>query len=244
MSMRNKKIIFIYRIIAFFISLCGVLLHFLSDTVVESGFMIQHKMAYFTIQTNILIVLLFMMLLWQSIRGYQQNGKWGVGVISPKFYGAIIVYIIMTMLVFWVILAPITGIPTNHFLLMNTLILHLVTPLLAIVDFIFFYPHGYFRKKYIILWLSYPIAYVLFVILYSNIIKKPYYSFQIGTRTIELMYPYPFLDIKIMSIWGVGLAIILLLISFYMLAQLIIFIDKKLASVEYPECFNCMKKKT
>ena len=229
MAICKTKAVILYRILGFLISIGGIVLHLLADHVVETGFMVQHKLAYFTIQTNILSALLFAILLLQTIKQYREEGKCRIGMISPVLHGAIAFYITMTMVGFWGILAPTTGIPSNHFLLLNTLILHLITPLFTIVDFILFCPHGHLQKRHASLWLSYPVGYLCLVILYSRFIQEPYYSFQMGERTIELMYPYPFLDAGVMHVWGVIIAVVLIAASFYAVARLFVFMDKKLS---------------
>ena len=139
----------------------------------------------------------------------------------------------MTMLGFWGILAPTTGIPSNHLLLMNTLILHLVTPLLTIADFLIFCSHGCLQKRHAVLWLSYPVGYLFLVILYSGFIQEPYYSFKMGDRTIELMYPYPFLDADVMSVCGVVIAVFFIAVVFYAVARLFIFADRKMSEKKF-----------
>ena len=66
--------------------------------------------------------------------------------------------------------------------------------------------------------------------LYSRCIREPYYSFQMGGRTVDLMYPYPFLDPGVMGPWGVVIAILLLAAVFYGISLLFIAADKKLAA--------------
>ena len=230
MTVRKAKAILLYRALGLLISLGGIVLHLLADHVVETGFMVRHKLAYFTIQTNVLSALLFGILLVKTIKQHNQEGKWRVGMVSPVLHGALTFYITMTMLGFWGILAPTTGIPSNRFLLMNTLILHFVTPLLTIVDFLLFCPHGHLQKRQAALWLSYPVGYLFLVVLYSKFIQEPYYSFQMGEQTIELMYPYPFLDANVMGVGGVIVAVLLIATVFYAIARLFIFVDRKLSA--------------
>ena len=225
---RKAKVALVYRFVGFFVSTAGILLHFMADNVVETGFMVRHKLAYFTIQTNILAALLFAVLLLQAIQQHRKDGVWRVGTVPPGVHGALTFYITMTMLGFWGILAPTTGLPSNNFLLMNTLILHLMSPLLTMVDFMLFCPHGHLRKRHAALWLCYPVVYVFFVVGYSKCIQEPYYSFQMGNRTIDLMYPYPFLDANVMSGWGVVGAVLLIAAVFYTVARLLVFADRRL----------------
>ena len=230
MKIPNSKAPLIFLSIAFFISIAGIILHMLADNVVPTGFMVRHKLAYYTIQTNVWAALLFAVLLVRTAKNCRQDRTWSAGTVAPGLHGALTFYITMTMLGFWGILAPTTGIPVNPFLLVNTLILHLITPVLVILDFLLFCPHGALQKKHAALWLSYPLGYVFFVFLYSAFIREPYYSFQMRGRTIDLMYPYPFLDPEVMTLWGVAAAVLLLAGVFYAVARLFVFLDRRLAA--------------
>ena len=230
MKQRTIKAVFLYRIFGFLISIGGIVLHLLADHVIETGFMVRHKLAYFTIQTNIFSALLFGVLLLQTVKRRRQEKTWQVGALSPGLHGALAFYITMTMLGFWAVLAPTTGIPVNRFLLLNTLILHLITPVLTIVDFLLFCPHGRLQKRHAIVWLSYPIGYLFLVFLYSGFIREPYYSFRMGEQTVDLMYPYPFLDADVMGAGGVIIAVLMLAAVFYAVARLFIWADNRLSN--------------
>ena len=230
MKISETKAPLIFRSLALGISIAGIVLHMLADNVVPTGFMVRHKLAYYTIQTNLWAALLFGALLLNTLRQHRQTGRWSAGTVAPGLHGALTFYITMTMLGFWGILAPTTGIPRNSFLLLNTLILHLITPVLVILDFLLFCPHGRLRRRHAALWLAYPLGYVLFVFLYSSFIREPYYSFRLGARTIDLMYPYPFLDPAVMTPWGVAAAVILLAGVFYGVARLFVWTDRRLAA--------------
>ena len=232
MTTRKAKAALIYRLFCLLISVGGIVLHLLADHRIQTGFMVRHKLAYFTIQTNIMAALLFAVLLFRSIKDFRKEGKWIVSTVSPGLYGALTFYITMTMLGFWGLLAPTTGIPSDSFLLMNTLILHLVTPLLTLADFLLFFPHGHLHPRHAALWLSYPAGYLFLVMLYSRFIQEPYYSFQIQGRTIDLMYPYPFLDKELLGVTGVMIAVIVITAVFYAIARLFVFTDRKISEIK------------
>lgn len=208
--------------------MAGIVLHMLADNVVETGFMVQHKLAYYTIQTNVWVSILFAYLVIRTFKQKSKNKEWRIVQIHPCIHGAITFYITMTMLGFWTLLAPTTGVPSNRFLLMNTILLHLITPLLAIGDYFFFCKHGNLKKIDACKWMAYPLGYLFFVIVYSQCIKEPYYSFQLKNRTIDLMYPYPFLDPNVLGFFNVAIAIVILCIVFYLIARIFIYIDSKI----------------
>ena len=223
------KAALIYRMIDFAVSTAGIILHMQTKHFVQTGFMIRHNLAYFTLQTNIGIALLFAVLIFRTLRSHGKGADWSVAQISPGLHGALTFYITITMLGYWLLLSPTTGNPQNPYLFVSSLILHTITPLLAIGDFFLFCPHGRLTKRHAALWLSYPAAYLLLVMVYSRFIQEPYYSFQLGGKTMDLMYPYPFLDTAVMGPWGVAAAVILLAAIFYGLGLLFITLDKQAA---------------
>lgn len=229
MKENKPKAALIYRIIGLIISFSGVVLHMMADNVIKTGFMVQHKLAYFTIQTNIFIAILFAVLVIKTIIQTNHNKKLLVAELSPGLQGALTFYITMTMLCFWIILAPTNGLPANSFLFFTTIILHTITPLLAIGDFFLFVPHGKLQKKHALIWLSYPIIYLVFIMIYSKMITEPYYILNLGGKDFELMFPYIFLDSNIIGGWGVAASVVALAGIFYLLSRLFIKIDNKIA---------------
>ena len=229
MTRDRAKTALIYRIIGLLISTTGIVLHMLADNIIETGFMVRYKLAYFTIQTNIWIALLFAILVIKTLMNHKKDGKWNVASIKPGLHGALTFYIFMTFLVFWGVLAPTSGVPANRFLFITSFIMHFITPMLAIADFLMFCPRGKLEKRHAAIWLSYPIGYLVFVMLFSRVITEPYYAINMKGDTINLMYPYPFLDPQVMGNVGVVIAVILLAAVFYALARLFVFIDDNIA---------------
>ena len=222
----------IFRIVAFIISLTGIIMHLSAGRFMSEGFMIKHNMAYFTIQTNIFISVLFLILIIKTLVNRKNTDKIKIAVINPVIHTGLTFYITITMLGFWVLLAPTTGINSSPYIFCSSMLLHTVTPLLAIADFLIFVPHGRLVKKDVLKWLVYPAVYLVFVFIYSKTITEPYYSFNINGTKFDLMYPYPFLDAAFMGVKGVIIAVIVLIILFALLGLLYIWIDKKLGKIK------------
>ena len=220
----------IYRTAGLLVSTTGILLHLESKHFVQAGFMIRHNLAYYTIETNIWAALLFAALLIRTLVLRKRQGRWTTAHLSPGLQGAAAFYITMTMLGFWLLLAPTTGLGKNPYLLVSSLILHTVTPLLTLGDFLFFCPHGHLTRRHAALWLIYPALYLGMVMICSRFLTQPYYSFQMGGRTVDLMVPYPFLDPSVLGPWGVAAAVILLAAVFYGLGLLFVFLDRRAAA--------------
>ena len=217
----------IYRIFGFIISTGGIILHFMSDDMAGAEFMVRHKLAYFTIQTNVIISLMFLYMIFKTLESHRKSGKFSTAYINKSAHMAFTLYITITMLGYWFMLVPSTGIPKNPFLFINTMTLHTVTPILAIVDFFLFSDSSEVKNSEIFKWMIYPVGYFIFVKIYSKAITEPYYTIKIGEKAIDLMIPYPFLDENIIGVKGVVISILFLFAIFSLLGLLYIWADKK-----------------
>ena len=232
---RQKNMAFaalIYRILGFILSVVGIVTHLLADNVTGAEFMVRHKLAFFTIQTNVFVAVLFAVLIVRTVMTWKKDNILVTAAVNPSLQLAVTFYISMTMLGYWLLLVPFTRIPREPFLFINTMLLHTITPLLAIFDHVCFAPHGLVEKKDAFRWLAYPAVYVVGVMLYSQTITTPYYSFQMGGKTVELLYPYPFLDPNVLGPWGVAAAILGLCVLFYLLSRLCIGLDLRRAGTK------------
>ena len=217
----------VYRIIGFIISASGIIMHFMSDNMAGAEFMVRHKLAYFTIQTNVIISAMFLYLIVKALINHRKSGKFETVHINKSTQMAFTLYITITMLGYWFMLMPSTGIPKNPVLFINTLTLHTITPILAIIDLFLFADDSEVKKGEIFKWMIYPLCYYIFVKIYSKTITEPYYSFKMNGKTIDLMIPYPFLDETLIGVKGVVISIIFLLIIFSLLGLLYIYMDKR-----------------
>ena len=214
-----------YRVLGLTVSVGGILLHLLENRLADTGFMVRHKLAYFTIQTNVFCALLFGVLVYRTLRRKPLE----VSRVHPEIHLGVTFYITMTMLGFWLLLVPATGISWNPVSFAGSMLLHTVTPLMTVGDWLLFGQHGRVEKKSALRWLAYPAAYLVFVMVYSRTIRTPYYSFRMGGEVIDLMYPYPFLDPSVMGPWGGAAAAAGLAAVFYLLGRVYVFLDRKLA---------------
>ncbi|MGL5648570.1 MAG: Pr6Pr family membrane protein [Clostridium sp.] len=96
--------------------------------------------------------------------------------------GALTVYILVAAAVFWLILnAQWKQVGWDKF---ETCILHGFTPLMFVLDWLFFYPKGTYRYKQIFKWEIWPIAYMIFAIGMGKITGYfPYSFFNIDKQT-------------------------------------------------------------
>ena len=217
----------IFRCLGFLTGVVGILMQLTADEVVGGGFMMNHDLAYFTVQTNIFSTLIFGVLAWKAWRGYRKTGRLEIAVIHPGVHLACTCYITVTMLGYWLLLFPMSGIPKNPYLCTSTLALHAVVPLLALIDHGVFAPHGQVRQREVFGWLGYPVVYLISIFCLAGLLQTPYYSIPVAGTMVPLWMPYPFLDAHVVGPWGVAGAAAALAVFFLLLGSLFLALDRR-----------------
>jgi hypothetical protein len=158
------------------------------------------EFVYFTTQSNLLVGCC---LLWGALTRWLPAGP------PPVLRGAVTLYIMVTFLVFHIVLAnPASGFGDGsaHFGSIQNVLLHTVTPLLALLDWVLIRA-GRPPWRWAVGWLTYPLAYLAFVLVRG----------AIGHR-----YPYPFLDVGSLGYGAVAVVALALLVVFSLLGLLVV----------------------
>lgn len=207
----NKKYFFVYRFLTIVSLSSGLILNLKNTTSPEI------LMLYYTMISNTLCLLFFIIL--PLIKKKYEN-------LCYAIKGAITIAILLTMLVYMVSLLPkgyvmfkSSGIGKE----IGNLLVHVISPMLVILDYFFFDEKGKFKTYYRWLWLIIPILYVCFVYLYHS--KGGYFYGIGGSRE----FAYFFLDYQKYGVGMVGGYIIVIAIIVFMFSSLLVLIDKKLA---------------
>ncbi|WP_433546446.1 Pr6Pr family membrane protein [Streptomyces sp. CA-294286] len=172
---------------------------------------------YFTVQSNALLALT---LGWSAVRAWT-----GGPPLSPRLTGGTLLFIMITGLVYHLILAndasgfsmtddpahPVTGWHT-----VSNQLLHTVTPLGAVLDWLLLTAPGGLAFRYAAQWLAYPAAYFAFALLRGAAVTP-------GTPA---RYPYPFLDAAAHGYTGVATNALVLGLLFYALALSLVALDR------------------
>lgn len=136
--------------------------------------------SYFTILTNILVGLAF------STPFLAPENKLRLFFERQAVRAAIALYILVVMVVYWAVLAQIHH-PVGLSAVAN-MGLHLVVPVIYIIDWLVFAPKGSMSFKRIPYWVSYPFAYGIYTIIRGAVTGG---------------YPYPFLNVTELGLGGV-----------------------------------------
>jgi hypothetical protein len=163
-------------------------------------FVVEHggpdEFVNFTTQSNLLVGFCF---LWGAVRPR----------VPDVVRGAVTLYVLVTLLIFHLVLAnPASGFSDGsvHFGPVQNILLHTVTPLLALLDWLLI-GHELPRWRWAAAWLVYPLAYLAFVLIRGAIVHR---------------YPYPFLDVTENGYGGVALVALVLLVVFWLLGSLVV----------------------
>lgn len=179
---------------------------------------------YYTMQSNLFALLLFGMLFWVSCRDWKREGRWGSAGYFVRLEMVCLVDILLTMVVYWVLLAPTTFNMGDDYQLLTfeNLAVHLVTPLLILLDYMFFTLPKSLRYRDVYAVLIYPLAYVLI----TSLMGLSGYVFRVGSGGEAVHYPYFFYDYGQQG-WMAGVYIIVLLLFLLMLGHVMYWLDQK-----------------
>ncbi|MDR0384092.1 MAG: Pr6Pr family membrane protein [Christensenellaceae bacterium] len=228
MKVTKNLVSLVYRIAASALILAGVLwLIFGTDGTIdeetgEAFFQPAGWSAflYYTILSNILAFGVFVALFIKMVRP-----NWDKRNLLPVIEGGSVAAITLTLVVFWAILAPGTSL-ANLFTFHNMSV-HMVAPVLLIIDFFVFTERGSLRRGHIWWWIIFPIAYLIF----ASVVGFLGVEYKHGDKVTN--FPYGFMDYHALGFgvipWFVGIA------AFYVgLSFLVYYLDSKLANRSKP----------
>ena len=139
--------------------------------------------------------------------------------------------ILLTFLVFNILLA---GEPTRDPALnfkVNSILFHVIIPIMYIADWILFYEHKKVKWNWPIISASFPLVYAIFVFLHAWAYKFDA-TISNWTGTGSFIYPYFFLDLEKLGVGGVIKWVVILAVGFILLGYLFYGIAKILKKYE------------
>lgn len=170
------------------------------------------KLVYFTFQTNLLLAFVMIWAGCATLLDGIQPPAWLKGLVTLN--------IIITGLVAWLVLPP-TDPNTAVFLfgMMTATMVHVISPIMATVDFVLFDEHRRFPWHYALSWLIYFPVYLIFVLVRAHIAPHS------GPGNGGNPYPYGFIDLQALGWTQLGINIVVYLAIFALLAGLLVGID-------------------
>lgn len=185
-----------------------------------SGAPVGSTFLFYTGQSNVLCLVWMLLVLIATIRDLSVHGVRGVTAPSPRLGAAVMMTITVTMLIYVVLLAPASfeqsGGEYTPFGLTDDLV-HIVTPILVIGDWLLFTPKGRLRGYDPLLWTIPPYAYLVFA--YSWVALG-------GDFGEGRAYPYPFMDLDLRGVGGVVVWVLALSVALVLVGYLYLSLDR------------------
>jgi len=202
-----KILLLLIAVVAWFALVAQFYLNITSGVAALPELLIRY-FSYFTILTNILVAACCTSLLLRS------NSSKGSFFTSQQTRAAIVVYIVIVGIVYNTVLRSLWQ-PKGLQLVVDE-ILHLITPVLFLLYWLFFVPKNSLKWKHSINWMIYPLFYGAFVL-------------TRGYLSASQFYPYPFIDISKIGVNG-GIMNTLLFTAIFLIASLLLIGVGKLMS--------------
>lgn len=221
MYIRLKPFAVFWRIILALVGTVGLLIKF---GVFRGTFQVE-QIQYFSVIINIVMIAYFYVLSFWQI-GNTNDDK---TCILPCFKGMITLNLCLAGLIFHIILNK--GVMPSWSTNIAENILSYITPLMAIIDWLFFDKKGSFKIYYPFIWCIPAYTYILYTYTTIFALRK-----KVGMEP-NTLYPYSFLDIDKNGFGTTFALIIVLTMAFIFLGYLFFGID------QLPDRFSAIKSK-
>lgn len=218
-AVNSRPVALVYRLIALAVILTGIIRH----ANLLTGEPSWTTVLFYTMVSNLLCLAWVLLLLVRTARDLRQSGPSGTSTPSARGSGAVMFAITVTMLIYLIVLVPtrFADGDAEIFSLTDNLI-HIITPVLVIVDWLVFVPKGSFRWVDPLLWTLIPYVYLTWAFVYGALG---------GEFTPGQVYPYPFMDVDALGLAGVAQWIIALTVALVAVGFVFVIIDRALGSI-------------
>jgi len=222
---KSKRFALVFRSGALILALAGLL----KQIGVFQGIISFHTFMFYTIQSNLLAVVLFTYLTVRTAMSLKTDLHGNVGW-KPRLGMIIAVDLLVTMVVFWALLTPV--VPASYLWTFENIVIHTLTPLLCLFDFILFSQPRSLKYRDVYYVCIFPVFYVIFTTIAG--LAGYVYNFS-GTfsdqssavvDTTPVRFPYFFLDFDRLG-FTVFIYMGAMFIFFLIISHIIYFIDRK-----------------
>ncbi len=141
----------------------------------------------------------------------------GTVTLAPTFKFMCVIMILVTFLVYNLLLAKANGVK-HYFTSVPNLTMHLILPVMFILDWVLFYEHGKVKWYYPLLSLIMPLVYVAYILIRAGIVHLAHMS-------VKVLYPYFFLDLGALGVGGFLGWLFALILVFVALGYIIYALD-------------------
>lgn len=218
-AVNSRPVALVYRLVTLAVILTGVIRH----ANLLTGDPSWTTVLFYTMVSNLICLGWVLLLIVRTVRDLRQSGSFGTSTPSARGSGAVMFAITVTMLIYLIVLVPtrFADGDAEIFSLTDNLI-HIITPVLVIVDWLVFVPKGSFRWVDPLLWTLIPYAYLTWAFAYGALG---------GEFTPGQTYPYPFMEVDALGLGGVAQWIIALTVALIAVGYVFVIIDRVLGSL-------------
>ena len=211
---QNRKFALAFRAGSFLFITSGIL----KQIGVFKGIITPVSFMFYTILSNILAILLFLILTVRTAKSLRESPRGDSGWYS-RFEMVCVVDLLVTFIVYWVLLAPIM---TSLWTFEN-ITLHAIAPLLCLLDYVLFSKARCLKYRDVYFVCIFPLLYIAMI----SIAGSAGYVYWLADDGSPVHYPYFFLDYD--SLGYTALAYIgAILIFFLLLSHCIYLVDRRL----------------
>jgi len=218
---KDKRIALAFRAVALVLATSG----FLSMLGVFEGTVHLSILAYYTMLSNVLVIVLFCVLTVRTARDLRK-GKSGNAGYYARFEMVCAVDILLTFVVYWVLLAPTFFAMDDSYEMwtFGNLAVHCFTPLLCILDYFLFTQARHLKYRDVYYSVIFPVIYLVATSA-AGLLGYVYSISQDDGKPVR--FPYFFFDFDRLGIWSfvfIGAILIYILLN----AHVFYLIDKKI----------------
>lgn len=207
---KNKNIQILFQTIYCTLGIIGLLA---SLGLFSAKFNFDFYVYYTNLSNYICIGFMFVSLFYTMRKANKKED--GFITLAPAFKFMCMIMIMVTFFVYNILLAKDNGI-VNYFTSINNLTMHVILPIMFVLDWILFYEHGKTKWYYPLLSVVMPLVYVAFILIRGAIINH---------ATVSIVYPYFFLNLDTLGWGGFSMWLSILIIAFVALGYLIYMFD-------------------
>jgi len=180
---------------------------------------------FYTMQSNILAIVLFSMLLIRTLVGLR-DGRNGSAGYFARFEMVCVSNVMLTFLVYWVLLAPILFTMVGEYSMwtFDNLAVHAFTPLLCLLDYILFTQPRHLKYRDVYCICIFPLAYMVATSVAGLL---GYVYFISADDGLPVRFPYFFYDfdrIGILSLAYIGAMVLFFLLT----GHVFYYVDRRL----------------
>jgi len=152
---QNRRFALVFRLGALLFATVGVL----AQIGVFGGIISFSTFMYYTIQSNLLAIVLFAMLAVKTAKSLRDGVKGPAGWY-PRFEMVCAVNVLVTFIVFWALLAQMLSV--EYLMSFENIAVHGLTPLLVLADYILFTKARHLKYRDVYYTCIFPLFYVVF----------------------------------------------------------------------------------